>query len=191
MEIIRVFDRKGRREDHLEVDPATRPICHPTTSESSTVLETPARLPVCPRALRIEPPLCQSRLASPVELILKDETSEVSYLDFKEWKNGAGQASLLYVVPELEAHIVAIADHDHWNGYLLPSTQSKEVHVNIYVIRNRFDASAETAEVTEDIDGQKPTPYMGYYPGTLLTYCHSRLPQKALKQSPLNRVVET
>ncbi|WP_435182081.1 tyrosine-type recombinase/integrase [Halorussus sp. AFM4] len=94
-------------------------------------------------------------------VVLEDDDAEVPYLDFDERKNGPGQVSLLYGVPELEDRLVALADRDDWNGYLFPSTSAEAGHVSSQTIRNWFDSLAEVADLPEEIEGEKPVPQMG------------------------------
>lgn len=108
-------------------------------------------------------------------VVLEDESAEVPYLNFDERKNGPGQVSLLFGVPELEERLVAFADCDDWNGYLFPSTQSAAGHVSSQTIRNWFNSLVEKTDVPEEIRGETVIPRWAGDFGTTSTPRHSRL----------------
>lgn len=83
---------------------------------------------------------------------------EDPHLSFETRKNGPGSVSLVYGFDAL-ADRVADLDGDGWNGYLLPSAQSRHGHVTPDTVRNRFKRLARRADVS--VEGEVPTPKMG------------------------------
>lgn len=82
---------------------------------------------------------------------------EDPHLSFESRKNGPGSVSLVYGFDTL-ADRVAELDGGDWNGYLLPSAQSRHGHVTPDTVRNRFKRLARRADVS--VDGEVPTPKM-------------------------------
>lgn len=95
------------------------------------------------------------------QFVLDKLDTEVPYIDFEVRKNGPGQVSLLYGRDVLEDQLSELADDEHWNGYLFPSTASQTGHRSRQTILNWFNDLAERAGLPTEIDGEKPVPQMG------------------------------
>jgi integrase len=85
----------------------------------------------------------------------------VPYIEFRERKNGPGEVSLLYGRDELETHLDGLAADDSWCGYVFPSPHASRDHVSRWTVWNRFRRLANRAGLSDEIDGESPSPKMG------------------------------
>ncbi len=92
--------------------------------------------------------------------VVTTNSGSVSYIQFESRKNGPGEVSLLYGKEAYERRVAELVSKDEWNGYLFPSSASSTGHITRDTVLNRFDRLASTADLPDEVEGQKPVPQM-------------------------------
>jgi site-specific recombinase XerD len=85
---------------------------------------------------------------------------DVPRIEFDDRKNGPGSVSILYGMDILEERLMEMSDRTSWNGYLFPSQQEDAEHISRQTVWRRFRDLADTADLPDEIDGERPSPQL-------------------------------